>query len=82
MAKTAQTSVQPVEVASAAGARRSSWMKYGDGPWSGTVVRKDGVKLTVEEQLLKTRTSWKVTDETGKSTTGVDLAVALRKAGV
>jgi len=69
--------LKPVEVASALGAQRSGWLKTGDGPWSGWVVRKqDGKELAVEE----VSTGWQVTDETGANVaTGRELIDVLKK---
>lgn len=76
--KSAKTSVgafMPTEIASSAGGRSSSWHKLGDGPWTGTVVAEGGAELQVEELA----SGWKVTDESGRSTTGRDLEQLLAK---
>jgi hypothetical protein len=74
----AQTSVhpiQPAEVAHRAGGCGSSFRKLGDGPWIGTVFTTDGGELTVEEMA----SGWKVTDETGKVSSGRQLEQLLKR---
>jgi hypothetical protein len=69
--------LKPVEIASALGAQRSGWLKTGDGPWSGWVVRKqDGKELAVEEVSV----GWQVTDEDGRNVaSGRELIDVLKK---
>jgi hypothetical protein len=72
-------SLMPVEVASAAGAARSGWLKTGNGAWAGWVIKKtdDGEQeLTVEEVSV----GWQVTDEDGHNVaTGRELLDVLKK---
>lgn len=75
--RTAQTSVtNPVQVASSLGLGNNSWLKIGDGNWSGT-VRLDGDAELVVEELAS---SWKVTDETGRTVTRRTLVLVLEAA--
>jgi len=72
-------SLMPVEVASAAGAARSGWIRTGDGPWVGWVIKKKDdveVELAVEEVAA----GWQVTDEDGHNVaSGRELLTVLKK---
>lgn len=54
----------------------STWSRLGEGPWTGTVTRRSDRATWVVEELA---TSWKVTDETGRSSTGRDLLQLLER---
>lgn len=69
----AKTSVtNPVLVASSLGLANTSWLKVGDGGWSGT-VRLDGRELVIEELA----SSWRASDETGQLVTRKSLEAVL-----
>ncbi len=73
----------PMAAARAAGARRQSWLKVGDGMWTGDIWRSgngsgngNGDPDLVVEELA---TSWKVTDVyAGTSSSGRDLVKLLK----
>jgi hypothetical protein len=68
--------LMPVEVASAAGAARSGWLKTGNGAWAGWVVDKNEKEFAVEEVSV----GWQVTDEDGHNVaTGRELLDVLKK---
>jgi len=68
---------KPVDIASAAGAKSSGWLKTGDGPWSGTVTDVRGQHYEVVELAGGT---WRVVDEDGEIINGRTLAQALKVA--
>jgi len=75
--KQAPAPLKPVDVASAAGARSSGWLKLGNGQWSGTVTDERGGSYEVIELAGGT---WRVVDEDGEIINGRTLEQALKVA--
>lgn len=72
--------IDPVQEALAAGIRTSSWHRLGGGPWSGTVYLPGEGTGSAELAVEELASSWKVTDETGKTSSGKELGPLLKKA--
>jgi hypothetical protein len=70
----------PGGAASAAGAKRHTWSKLGDGPWSGQVFTRGDINGSPDLVVEELATSWKVIDVyAGTSSQGRDLEQLLTK---
>ena len=77
MTKPKERPLEPVTVASAAGAKSSGWLKLGDGRWDGNVTDDRGQHYHVVELATG---SWRVVDEDGEIVNGRTLEQALKVA--
>jgi hypothetical protein len=75
--KQAPAPLDPVTVASKAGARSSGWLKLGDGRWTGTVT---DVREEHYEVVEMPTGSWRVIDEDGEIVNAPSLERVLKAA--
>ena len=72
-----KTQFNPTDIASAAGAKSSGWLKVGDGRWNGTVT---DVREQHYEVVELPSGTWRVVDEDGEIVNGPTLERALKVA--